>query len=52
MKRKVVSLAVVLLFATTISSYAQSLKDFLNSSNVKDAVSNIVSGDSGVKQSD
>lgn len=52
MKRKVVSLAVVLLFATTISSYAQSLKDFLNSSNVKDAVSNIVSGVSGVKQSD
>ena len=52
MKRKVVSLAVVLLFATTISSYAQSLKDFLNSSNVKDAVSNIVSGISGVKQSD
>lgn len=47
MKRKVVSLAVVLLFATTISSYAQSLKDFLNSSNVKDAVSNIVSGVSG-----
>lgn len=53
MKRKTILLATVLLCTTTIfSSHAQSLKDLFNSSNVKDAVSNLVSGISGVKQSD
>lgn len=53
MKIKIKLLAVVLLCTTTIfSSQAQSLKELFNSSNVKETVSNLVSGISEIKQSD
>ncbi len=52
MIKRVGFIAVILLFGSSVLSYAQGLKDLLNSSNVKDAVSNLISGVSGIKQSD